>query len=1394
MNVKTIILVLLTASYSIFANLERVQPNSESFSQRPDMVINSVSPLPDQAAQELWTAFYLLDALPAGVTNLKPSFPTHWAGSQVGLYKYLPSIGGVKMKNGIVLSSGKAMSALGPNDNISESGEGGYPGDPDLTAAAGYETSDASVFMLSFNTNSTVEGFTFTFSFGTEEFPDFVGTKFNDPFLVLLDGQNICKDSEGNKITVNSMFFDIDNTQANGAPVNLEWNGFTYVLKCSAALTPGDHILKFAVCDASDYRLDSGVFLSDFKFEFDNTIMIPEVNIIDDQEFTVAPTQVSDFIAGTIENLSPFGPVTIEDISNSSEFHLNGFNILTSAPTDIKLNDEFTIKVAAKLDTTFAGSPWIVYDTATMTIKVAGNPPWPEIEKATILDKNGDGYADSISVEFEYQFPEVYTLLKAAFSWPQGIINYNENLNNSNLTSSFLGFTFSPDAAATIHTDGISSIEVSIDSSDETVSHTGNLQDGIGPLLVDAEVVKRYKPSPDTFTINLTEAVNTNSISGNSFILIKGNDSRKIEIAPISSVADLGNNKKLRFLISDLGNDAPVEGDSLQILSSGSVRDLVNNAAHPDNTPVPINFSDGSLDIFPDFEKAIIYDKDGDGIGDSICVKFVSGIPFGYKYNTADFIWPENQFNYSIDIENDMFINKDILPLDFSPDVSASIHTYGSSTFSLSLDSLGNSIKKETNLTDGIGPLLKDATVIERYSPGEDSFTVNITEAVNVSDISGKSFILIKKDHIKEIEIEPANSVTDILNGSRIQFNIADLGTDAPAEGDSLKILSSGPVKDLLGNRAHKDNTPVPIKFDDGSLDTFPQINEAYVYDKNGDGIGDSVVIELAEDLPNAYILKTTDFSWPADQFNYSISLDNNIIINNKLIPFSFNPDNNSPVKTDGSSNISLIVDSLKVDVKRDGVIKDRIGPILYSASVVKRYDDGVDTFRVTISESVLSENIEGKSFILLKGQNSKEIELSPLSAVIASNNQTSLLFTVEDLGADSPEPGDSLKILHSGSVMDLLNNRAHKNNPAVPLEFLDGSVPLINAAYKDINGDGIVDRITAQFSDTVPSLDSIEFKAKWDNGAISSYTSAQFVSDDNITIEIDLSDKFNDHSKIIDKTSGNMTLISHWTKTGAQYQIDVTDSAAPVLTRAIYYPQTFADFNSRSAQDSITIAFSEPVSHINSSEPFWFEDNFMNDYKMTLVEKTTYIGRTTFTISSISNNVIPMAGDSVWINFEENVMDNNNNAQTVETNKKVPLEIVTPPFTLEPIVLSKKNCYIPDALKLNGAVEKGAAILLRPNIYVPKNILEEIEYEGSIYDATGSIIMSFSTNDSEEKLIECGVVKGDQPNGIVILWSKKNLGKRNAGSSMYVGYLKISYPGNRTSESKIVIPVQNDY
>lgn len=182
------------------------------------------------------------------------------------------------LTDGVVLTSGSAVNAVGPNNSTgatSAYGDINNPmGDARLDAMVAPEvTFDANTFSVQFTTDPGVTGVQFQFVFGSEEFPEWVG-QFNDVFAAFLDGKQISFDPAGNPISVNNNYFQLNNSNDNTYPAysvgktvvayDIQYDGLTPALTTQAALDPNvsTHTLTFAIADTRDQVLDSGVFLT----------------------------------------------------------------------------------------------------------------------------------------------------------------------------------------------------------------------------------------------------------------------------------------------------------------------------------------------------------------------------------------------------------------------------------------------------------------------------------------------------------------------------------------------------------------------------------------------------------------------------------------------------------------------------------------------------------------------------------------------------------------------------------------------------------------------------------------------------------------------------------------------------------------------------------------------------------------------------------------------------------------------------------------------------------------------------------------------------------------------------------------------------------------------------
>lgn len=213
----------------------------------------------------------------------------------------------IGLKNGIIMSSGKAKDAIGPNNNAGSGGSNfSVASDPDLQILAGASACNEAA-VLEFDFVPLTDSVAIKYVFASEEYLEYANTSFNDVFGFFLSGPGISGPfSNGavnlatvpgtsTPVSVNS----INNTQNSGLYVDngngqsgtpqynnnivTQFDGFTRVLVGRYAVTPGQtYHIKLAIADVSDGIYDSAVFLqagsffSDF-FSVNQIVSFPEL-------------------------------------------------------------------------------------------------------------------------------------------------------------------------------------------------------------------------------------------------------------------------------------------------------------------------------------------------------------------------------------------------------------------------------------------------------------------------------------------------------------------------------------------------------------------------------------------------------------------------------------------------------------------------------------------------------------------------------------------------------------------------------------------------------------------------------------------------------------------------------------------------------------------------------------------------------------------------------------------------------------------------------------------------------------------------------------------------------------------------------------------------------------
>jgi len=242
----------------------------------------------------------------------------------------------VGIDSGLILTSGSATNAIGPNDQSGVSGYNGTNGDPDLdNLIPGFTTKDACI--IEFDITPLSDTLSFDYVFGSDEYLEYVNSSFNDVFGFFISGPGIIGSqniallpstaipvSINNVNDVSNNTYYINNGDGSTSPQNtnpsfIQYDGFTTVLTARALVQPCQtYHLKLAVADAGDFALDSGVFLKA------GSLSSPGIKL---SVSSTAGNGFTNAIEGCIDGIITFKSSKILTVPQILHFSINGVAI-----------------------------------------------------------------------------------------------------------------------------------------------------------------------------------------------------------------------------------------------------------------------------------------------------------------------------------------------------------------------------------------------------------------------------------------------------------------------------------------------------------------------------------------------------------------------------------------------------------------------------------------------------------------------------------------------------------------------------------------------------------------------------------------------------------------------------------------------------------------------------------------------------------------------------------------------------------------------------------------------------------------------------------------------------------------------------------------------------------
>ncbi|WP_177428304.1 choice-of-anchor L domain-containing protein, partial [Candidatus Venteria ishoeyi] len=280
---------------------------------------------------------------------------------------------------GIVMTSGTAMNAAGPNNSGSISYNSSGPSDPTLNALIPQSTNDACVLEFDFIPADNVVAFRYIF--GSDEYLEWVNSSFNDVFAFFLSGPS-CNTANPpynnlniaivpgtstpvsinnvNNVSNNNFYYN-NGTGATPAGEACQYDGYTMPLWAHKCVIPCEtYHIKLAVADAGDSSLDSGVFLKEGSFLSGEVVSMNNINPVGDNTEIIEGCE-NFYVFTRTDTTDTSAPLPIlMNISGTASVggDISGFPVSFSIPIG-QVHD--TIFYSALLDNITEGTEYLIF-------------------------------------------------------------------------------------------------------------------------------------------------------------------------------------------------------------------------------------------------------------------------------------------------------------------------------------------------------------------------------------------------------------------------------------------------------------------------------------------------------------------------------------------------------------------------------------------------------------------------------------------------------------------------------------------------------------------------------------------------------------------------------------------------------------------------------------------------------------------------------------------------------------------------------------------------------------------------------------------------------------------------------------------------------------------------
>ncbi len=336
---------------------------------------------------------------------------------------------------------------------------------------------------------------------------------------------------------------------------------------------------------------------------------------------------------------------------------------------------------------------------------------------------------------------------------------------------------------------------------------------------------------------------------------------------------------------------------------------------------------------------------------------------------------------------------------------------------------IGSEAARRTgNATDGVGPALVAADMLENEGTGPDTLYLIFSEPMLASSLTGKQLLLIKAGTTDTIALDIRMTVA-AMNDSTFTVAIA-VSTPRPTPGDLLRLApksAGGTLSDANKNNPHDLNRPVVLGFRAGPTSMV----RAYYLDVNADGFIDRVVAVFKRPVqPSDFKAVRMQWSNAGSTKDETVSPDAVTKLSDSIVSLIVHGEIVSPNTPQTSGALIVLVEyNAFPDAVRSLTVADSAAPVIVSASLSYGNAEALDSTLTVVFSEPLQQEPGTYPFLLWSNRNTRQYQFKLALPSCSENTCRFLVDAIDAQDVSFAAQGDSIWINVAALITDTLGN-----------------------------------------------------------------------------------------------------------------------------------------------------------------------------------------------------------------------------------------------------------------------------------------------------------------------------------------------------------------------------------